>query len=75
MVLWDGAPHLPRLPQLQAVSVRLLNVGHLRGSVVERLPSAQVVTQGPGIKSHIGFPAWSLLLPLLVSLPLSLCLS
>ena len=29
----------------------------------------------PGIKSHIGFPVWSLLLPLPVSLLLSLCLS
>ena len=29
----------------------------------------------PGIKSHIGLPVWSLLLPLPVSLPLSLCLS
>ena len=29
----------------------------------------------PGIQSHIGVPAWSLFLPLPVSLPLSLCLS
>ena len=30
----------------------------------------------PGIESHIGLPdAWSLLLPLHVSLPLSVCLS
>ena len=29
----------------------------------------------PGIESHVGLPAWSLLLPLPVSLPLSVCLS
>ena len=29
---------------------------------------------GPGIESHIGLPAWSLLLPLPVSLPLSVSL-
>ena len=29
----------------------------------------------PGIESHIRLPAWSLLLPLPVSLPLSVCLS
>ena len=29
----------------------------------------------PGIKSHIRLPAWSLLLPLPMSLPLSLCVS
>ena len=53
---------------------KLLNVGHLGGSVVERLLSTQVVIQGPGIESHVRFPAWSLLLPLPVSLPLSLSL-
>ena len=40
------------------------NKGHLGGSVVEYLPLAQVM-----------LPAGSLLLPLSVSLPLSLCLS
>ena len=49
--------------------------GHLGGSVVERLPSAQAVVPGPGIESRIRLPAWSLLLPLLVSLPVSLSLS
>ena len=29
----------------------------------------------PGIESHVGLPAWSLLLPLPVSLPLSLCVT
>ena len=28
----------------------------------------------PGIESHVGLPAWSLLLRLPVSLPLSLCM-
>ena len=27
----------------------------------------------PGIESHVGLPAWSLLLPLPVSLPLCVC--
>ena len=45
--------------------------GHPGGSAVEHLPSAQGVTPGPGIESHIGLPAGSLLLPLPVSLPLS----
>ena len=41
------------------------------------LPSAQGMILGPEIESHIGLPAWSQLLPLPVSLPLSLslCLS
>ena len=43
--------------------------GCLGGSVVEHLPSGQ------GVKSYIGLPAWSLLLPLRMSLPLSLCVS
>ena len=41
--------------------------GCLGGSAVDGLPLAQ----GPGIESHIGVPAGSLLLPLPVSLPLS----
>ena len=44
-------------------------------SAIENLPSAQGVIPESGIKSHIGLLAGSLLLPLLVSLPLSLCLS
>ena len=47
--------------------------GHLGGSMVEHLPPAQVRSQGPGIKSQIGLPTGSLLLPLPVSL--LLCLS
>ena len=39
-------------------------------------PSAQgLILETPGIKSHVGLLAWSLLLPLPVSLPLSVCLS
>ena len=48
--------------------------GRLGGSVVERLPLAQVVTQSPGIKSHIGLPVGHLLLLLLVSASLSVSL-
>ena len=49
--------------------------GLLGGSAVEHLPLAQVIILGAGIKSHIRLPAWSLLLPLPMSLPPSLCLS
>ena len=38
-------------------------------------PSAQGVILETGIESHVRLPAWSLLLPLPVSLPLSLYLS
>ena len=38
-------------------------------------PAARGVTRGPGIESPVGLPAWSLLPPLPVSLPLALCLS
>ena len=48
--------------------------GSLGGPAIQRLPSAQGVTPGPGIESHFGPPTWSLLLPLPVSLPLSLSL-
>ena len=48
-------------------------LGSLGGSMVKRLPWAQGVI--PGIESHVGLPAWGLLLPLPVSLPLSLCVS
>ena len=47
----------------------------LGGSEVEHLLLAQIVIPGPVIKSHIRFPTGSLLLPLPMSLPLSLCLS
>ena len=49
--------------------------GHLGGSAVERLPLTQVVILGSGIKSYIRLPAGSLLLPLPMSLLLSLCIS
>ena len=48
-----------------------MDEGHLGGSVVEHLPSAQG-SQGPGIESHIQLAAGSLLHPLPMSLPLSL---
>ena len=48
------------------------NLGCLGGSVVEHLPLAQGVFPGLGIESHVGLPARSLLLPLPMSLPLSL---
>ena len=41
------------------------------GSGVERLPSAQGVTLGPGIESHVRLLTGSLRLPLPVSLLLS----
>ena len=47
----------------------------LGGSVVELLPSAQVVILGPGMGSRIRLLAGSLLLLLPVSLPISLCVS
>ena len=49
--------------------------GHLGGSVVEHLPSAEGMIWGPGIESHTGLPARSLLLSLPMSLPLFPCLS
>ena len=50
-------------------------MGRLGGSAVEHLPSAQGVIPEFGIESHIRHLAGSLLLPLPVSLPLSLCVS
>ena len=50
-------------------------MGRVGGSAVERLPSDQGMIPESGIKSHMGLPGGSLLLPLPVSLPLSLCLS
>ena len=49
-------------------------LGHLGGSEVERLPSAQGVIPGSWDQVPIGLPAGSLLLPLPVYLPLSVCL-
>ena len=51
------------------------NKGHMGGSAVEHLPLAQGMIPGPEIESRIGLPARSLLLPLPMSLLLSLCLS
>ena len=50
-------------------------LGYLGGSVVEHLPLAPGVIRGLGIESHIRLPVKSLLLPLSMSLPLSVCLS
>ena len=47
--------------------------GRLGGSAVEHLPLAQSMILGLGIKFHIGLPVRNLLLPLPMSLPLSLC--
>ena len=51
--------------------------GHLGAlnSAVECLPSAQVMILDPEIESHIRLLVESLLIPLPMSLPLSLCLS
>ena len=51
------------------------SLGNLGGSEVEHLPLAQGVILGLDIKSHTELPVRSLLLPLPVSLPLSLSVS
>ena len=56
-------------------STKHFEKGRLGGSVVERLPSAQDMIPGSEIESYTEIPAWNLLLPLPMSLPLSLCLS
>ena len=48
--------------------------GHLGGSVIVCL-WLRAWSRGPGVESHIRLPTGSLLLPLPMSLPLSLCLS
>ena len=48
----------------------ILEQGRLGGSAVECLPLAQGISQIPEFESQIGLLAWSLLLPLPVSLPL-----
>ena len=48
--------------------------GNLGGPAVEHLALAQGVIPGSRMESHVGLPAYSLLLPLPVSLPLSLSL-
>ena len=57
-------------PESNALKVLLW--GHLGDSVVAHLPLAQaVIPCHYGIESHVGLPTGSLLLPLPVSLPLS----
>ena len=53
------------------LSFKIASEGHLGGSAVECLALAQGVILGLGIESHIGLPVRILLLPL----PISLCLS
>ena len=60
--------------QIPLNRLKIYVAGRLGGSAVEHLPLAQGVIPDPGIGSHIGLPAWSLLLSLPVSLPLSLSL-
>ena len=60
---------------LVTVLIGIQVMGRLGGSVVERLPLAQVVIWGSQIESLIRLPAEGLLLPLPISLPLTLCLS
>ena len=48
---------------------------HSRGTLVAQWLGVCLWLRGPGIESHITLPAGSLLLPLPVSLPLSVCLS
>ena len=50
-------------------------MGHLGGSVVERLPSAQAMILGSWDQVPHLAPSGSLLLPLPMSLPFSVCLS
>ena len=59
------------IKEIEMIIKNFPHMGHLSGSSAERLPSAQVMILGPRIESHVGLPAWSLLLPLAVSLPLS----
>ena len=75
---WSEMMKLPRTTPayvLPAIVSESQIPGSPGGSVGERLLWAQDVTPGPGIESRVGLPAWSLLLPLPGSLPLSLCLS
>ena len=45
------------------MTIKENKLGCLAGSVIEHLPLAPGVTQGPGIESRIGFPRGSLLPP------------
>ena len=86
MALWvvtEPRPQvLPAAPQVDAKRCRGHGQGAVEGTTEKKLKprDARVaqqlsISRGPGIKSHIGLPSGSLLLPLPVSLPLSLCLS
>ena len=55
--------------------LKKLTWGGPGGSAVECLPLAQVMTPGSWDQVPHRAPAWSLLLPLPMSLPFSLCLS
>ena len=60
------------------ISYTVLIFTELKNMVFSGIPgwlSGLAPAFGPGIESHVGLPAWSLLLSLLVSLPVSLSLS
>ena len=55
--------------------LKIGDMGPLGGSVVEHLPSAQGMIPGSWNRVPYWAPSGSLLIPLPMSLPLSLCLS
>ena len=57
------------------MTIKNWRLGPLGGSVVERLPWLRSWSGSLGVEFCIRLPSRSLLLPLLVSLPLSLCVS
>ena len=65
--------HLITLKTKISLGVRAM--GCLGDSAVECLSLAQGMILGPGMESLIGLPMGSLLLPLPMTLPLSVCLS
>ena len=67
--------YIKRRRKISDVILKAQRREHLGGSAVECLPSAQDVIPGSRIKSYIGILAGSLLLPLLMALPFSLCVS
>ena len=72
--VWIGQARKCSLGRSSGVEITW-NEGRLDGSVVECLPLAQVMIPGVlGSRLCIGLPAWSLLLPLPKSLPLSVSL-
>ena len=81
-VLYVGSLNLKQASKQASMStlitillIKSLELGHLHGSEVECLPSAQGMITGLGMEFHIGLPMGSLLRPLPMSLPLFLCLS